>query len=285
MTRYLSQIRPGPARFPFVFALAAAVLTAASPSPGCAQEDYRSLDAGRPVRVTDAFPIKFMEWEIQFGLGGRWAETQRAASSALALEAGLLRNTSFGIEIVSAFERASGQSTAGVEAVSLHMLYNILRESWGSPAFAVKLDADVPVGGDLGRQDWLVSGELVASRSVADGIRVHANGGYASGAVSDGGDVWLAGVATDLAVGYSGRLLVADVVAEIPTHGGRSRVWLEIGARVQISNTSVIDVGLASRADEWRRHGANLEIVLGFSRSFGIRGLTRVPDLPPPQIH
>jgi hypothetical protein len=78
-------------------------------------------------------------------------------------------------------------------------------------------------------------------------------------------------------------MLVADVYTEIPASGGRSRLWLEVGARVQISNTSVLDLGLASRADEWRQ-GANVELVLGLSRTFGIRSLTRVPAMPPPEI-
>ena len=33
-----------------------------------AQEDFRSLDAGRPLKVTDAYPKKYLEWEFQFGL-------------------------------------------------------------------------------------------------------------------------------------------------------------------------------------------------------------------------
>ena len=37
-----------------------------------AQEDFRSLDAGRPLKVTDAYPKKFLEWEFQFGLQGGW---------------------------------------------------------------------------------------------------------------------------------------------------------------------------------------------------------------------
>ena len=37
-----------------------------------AQEDFRSLDARRPLKVTDAYPKKYLEWEFQFGLQGGW---------------------------------------------------------------------------------------------------------------------------------------------------------------------------------------------------------------------
>ena len=37
-----------------------------------AREGFLSLDAGRPLKVTDAYPKKYLEWEFQFGLqGGR----------------------------------------------------------------------------------------------------------------------------------------------------------------------------------------------------------------------
>ncbi len=42
-----------------------------------AQEDFRSLDAGRPLKVTDAYPKKYLEWEFQFGLQGGWTEGGR----------------------------------------------------------------------------------------------------------------------------------------------------------------------------------------------------------------
>lgn len=258
------------------------VLLATLSGDGAAQEDYRSLDAGRPIRVTDAFPLKFKEWEVQLGVRGRWADERRGAAGAIALEAGVLRNTSFGFELEPAIEREAGESVHGIESISLHVLHNIVRESWSSPAVAVRIDADAP-GGSLGREDWGIAGQLVATRSMASGLRLHANGGYHSATRRDGDDAWLAGIAADYALGFSGRLLVADVVTEIPTNGGRSRLWVEVGGRVQISNTSVLDLGLATRADQWRDR-ANVEFVIGLSRTFGIGALARVPAIPAPEI-
>jgi hypothetical protein len=43
-------------------ALVAAALAAVLASPLAAQEDYRGLDAGRPLRVMDAYPLSRFEW-------------------------------------------------------------------------------------------------------------------------------------------------------------------------------------------------------------------------------
>ena len=59
-----------------------------------AQEDFLSLDAGRPLKVTDAYPKKYLEWEFQFGLQGGWTEGgRRSLEGLLELETGLFRNS------------------------------------------------------------------------------------------------------------------------------------------------------------------------------------------------
>jgi hypothetical protein len=50
---------------------AAAVVAILSCREAIAQEDFRSLDAGRPLKVTDAYPKKYLEWELRLGLQGR----------------------------------------------------------------------------------------------------------------------------------------------------------------------------------------------------------------------
>ena len=58
--------------------------------------------------------------------------------------------------------------------------------------------------------------------------------------------------------------------------------WVEVGTRVQVSNWSVLDLGLSTRLDKWEAGNANLEIVIGFSRAFGIQG--NVDPYPNPSI-
>jgi hypothetical protein len=46
----------------------------------------------------------------------------------------------------------------------------------------------------------------------------------------------------------------------------------------------VIDVGLATRLDEWNDGTANIQLVVGVNWVFGIGGLVRVPEYPNPRI-
>ena len=85
-------------------------------------------------------------------------------------------------------------------------------------------------------------------------------------------------------MGFSSRLIMGDVYAEIPVDTGPTRTWAELGTRIQVSNLTVIDVGLATRLDEWNRGTGNIQLVLGVSRVFGIGGLVRVPEYPDPSI-
>lgn len=263
---------------------AAMALLLVGTGPAYAQEDYRSLDSGRPIRASDAVPLKLREFEFQLGLRGRFAERHSGAAGAIAFEAGILPNTGLGFEIEPAVERADGNSDAGIAGLSIHVMHAILREAWSRPAFALRLDAGVPVGGALGRDDWGIAGQIIATRRTASGLRLHANAGYQNASLDDGGDAWLVGLASDYALGFSGRMLVAGVSAEVPTRGHRTRLWFETGARIQISNTTVLDLGISTRADQWQNDGANVELIVGISRVLGIRALTPVPVLRPPAI-
>jgi hypothetical protein len=100
----------------------------------------------------------------------------------------------------------------------------------------------------------------------------------------DSGDYWRGGVAFDVPVGFSSRLIMGNVYTEIPVDTGVTRIWAELGGRLQLSNRTVLDVGLATRLDEWNRGAANVTLVAGLSRMFGIGGLMRVPDYPDPRI-
>ncbi|MCI0432873.1 MAG: hypothetical protein L0271_04385 [Gemmatimonadetes bacterium] len=251
-----------------------------------AQEDFRALDPGRPVRVTDAYPIKFLEWEIQFGTRGELSEGRRSAGGTLELELGLFRNFEIGVEAEPAYERVDGRSASGLEGVAGHIMFNFNQESWSVPAFAVRIDGHAPVRGDLGRAAWAWEARAIATRSFASRLRAHLNAGYLSAASEDGGDAWLGGLALDAPIGLFSRLIVADVWTEVPVHsGGRTRVLTELGTRLQITNNSVVDIGIGSRIDEWADGRGNIQLVLGISRVFGIGGFHRVPPWPDPRIH
>ena len=266
------------------FFLAVAVL-AASPHHAAAQEDFRSLDPDRPLHVTDAYPKKFMEWEFQVGLEGAWTQAGRRALGGLfELETGLFRNFEIGGGLELATEDEGGVSRTGIEAVELDALYNFNHESWAWPAVAVQIGAEIPVGGDLSRDDWALGADLILTRSFASRLRLHANSGYVIAARRDDDDYWRGGLAFDVPMGFGSRILLGDLYAEIPIDTGRTRVWAELGTRIQVSNVSVFDLGLATRLDEWEAGAANVRLVIGLSRVFGIGAWVDVPEYPNPRI-
>ena len=257
---------------------------AALPAPIAAQEDFRAAELDRPTRVEDAYPIKFREWEFQSGLRGSLGEGDRGLVGVLEFKGGLFRNGQMGIEIEGGVERPSGDGTGGgIESASVHVLYGLARETVSLPGVAVRLDASTPGAGAIGHDDWQLGVTGIATRSLGR-LRMHGNGGYRIAGEPDGGDYWRFGLGADYPLGLFSRAILADLYVEAPVSGGRARVWAEIGTRLQVSNWSVLDLGLATRLDEWDEGNANIEIVVGVSRAFGIAGLMRVPPYGDPTI-
>lgn len=261
------------------------LLVWALPGAAVAQEDFRNTDRGRPLLTEDAYPIEFREWEFELGGRGRLVEgeTGSGAGAAVGLKSGLFRNAQVGLEIETALEQQFGGTEFGLEGVGASLMYGVRRETWGGPALAARGDVHAPGSERLGRDDWAFDLTGIMTRSFGR-FRMHANGGHHFGGDGGDGDSWRVGVAVDYPVGLFSRLLMADVYAEIPAHGGRSRVWLEIGTRWQSTNVSVVDLGLATRLDEWEAGRANVELTVGIARAFGISGLVGVPPYPEPTL-
>ncbi len=262
--------------------LAAAV---AAVRPAAAQEDFRSADPDRPIRVEDAYPLKYLEWEWEIGTETRLAEGGTyAVAGLLEVKTGIARNWQVGIELHPAWERAAGLSTGGLEEFGAHVLFNLNQEGAVAPALAVRGDVVAPGAGDVGRSD--VGGRLkgMLTRGFGRG-RLHANGGYTWATTADGGDFWIAGLAFDYPIGLFSKSVLGDVYAEFPAGGTEVRVWAELGTRWQISNASVVDFGVTTRLDRWGDGVANIGFVIGIARVFGIPGLVRVPPYPNPRIN
>jgi hypothetical protein len=264
--------------------VSAALVAALAQGSGVrAQEDFRAADLDRPTKVEDANPIELRAWEIEVGSRASAREGSRRVETVVELKAGLLRNTQFGVELTPVLERvgSGGGTEAGLEAASAHLFYGLRRETVSGPALALRIDASTPGTGVVGHADPQLGFKGVASRSLGR-LRLHGNGGYVVATDADGGDYWRGGLGGDYPWGLFSRALLADVYAEIPTSGTRARVWTELGMRIQISNVSVLDVGLATRLDEWEAGDPNVELVLGLARVFGF-GVS-VDDHPNPSI-
>lgn len=254
-----------------------------SVSPLAAQEDFRSADPGRPILVEDAYPLKLYEWEFELGMRGDLAEEGSGLEAMAELKTGLFLNGQAGLEIEAGAEPLDDESRtlSGIETVRGHVLYNLNRETLSLPALAARIDLATPGTGSLGNEDWSVGLKGILTRSF-DRLRVHTNVGYVAASTEDGGDFWRLGVAFDYPIGLFSRAVMGDVYAELPVGTGRTRVWAEVGMRWQVSNVSVLDFGIASRLDEWETGNANLQLIVGISRVFGLAGQVAVPsDLDP----
>ncbi len=264
---------------------AAAAAFGVSPVPLVAQEDFRAADLDRPILVEDAQVIKFREWEMEFGGRGRLSEGGSGLTSIFEVKTGLFRNGQVGFEVEAGLEDGPGaDAQAGLESFHVHVLYNLRRETWSWPAVAVRVDGGTPGAGDLGREDWSAGVKGIVTRSF-DRLRLHGNGGYVFASDADGGDYWRLGVAFDYPIGLFSKAILGDVYVEIPADAGRSRVWVEIGTRWQTSNRGVLDFGIATRLDEWDAGNANVELIVGFARVFGLPGLLSVPPYPDPRLN
>ena len=258
-------------------------LLTATPLAADAQEDFRSADPDRPIRIEDANPIKFREWEFEVGSRGTLAEGPAdGLHGMLELKAGLFRNSQVGIALETAVRQSTlGTGTdAGLEAAEIHFLLGVMRETTSLPALAVKFGASAPGIGSVRNEDAQAGITGILTRSLGR-VRVHGNTGYTVASRVDGGDFWMLGLGSDYPIGLFSRAVLADIYAEIPVMGG-ARVWFDAGTRFQISNWSVLDLGLATRLDQWNDGVANVEVVIGVSRVFGIGG--RAPDYVRPTI-
>ena len=257
---------------------------AGATNPLIAQEDFQSLELDRPTRLEDAFPLKFREWEFELGTRADAADSGSGIFGLVEVKSGLFLNGEVGLGAeVGAQDGANGDTQSGLDQVAAHVLYSVRRQTWAAPALAVRLDVMTPGTGSLGRTDWGGGLRAMLTRSFGR-IRTTGNGGYVVNSAADGGDYLQLGLALDSPVGLSGRMLIGDVYAEIPTGSGRTRVWIEAGTRWQVGNNSVLDFGLATRLDEWDLGNANVELNVGISRVFGIPGLVSVPAYPRPSI-
>lgn len=240
-----------------------------APIDALAQAAFRSADPGRPIRVEDAQAMELREWEIEFGSKGSLVEgAGDGAHGVLEVKAGLFRNVQLGVGVESAIQQTGPGTVTGIEAFETHLLLGLRRETPGGPALAIRAGASTPGAGSLGRADPEATLTGILTRS-AGRLRVHANGGYTWASDVDGGSFWLAGVGGDYPVGFLSRSLLADLYVEFPDIGD-PRIWVDAGSRIQLSKKTVLDVGLATRIDRWSDGVSNLEIVLGFSRIFGL---------------
>ena len=247
-----------------------------------AQDGWYHVDTDHPLRVEDAYALKFNEWEWQLGSEGALGNATEVAA-VLELKTGLWWNLQVGAEAHLESARHDGSRAGGLEEISAHVLYNLNREGLRAPAIALRVDAHLPGAGEVGRSEVGARTALLVTRTLG-AQRTHFNVARRFEDLAETDDTWELGLGVERAIGLSGRSLLVDVFAEVPVSEGRTRAWLDLGSRIQVTRRSVLAVGLFTRLDRIGPEEARAGLRIGWTRSFGLSWLTRTPDYREPAL-
>ena len=227
-------------------------LAVAAPQAG-AQTDYYNTDAGRPIRVEDAYPVERRAFELQ--LAPLRLERSRGIYTwgvEPEVAFGLLPRTHLEIGFPLVLMDAAGtRSSSGLAGVELSMLHNLNVET-SVPALALVADLLLPAGG-FGPDRTYSSVKGIATKTFT-WMRFHANGQYTFGSASTspGPGVhlsrWMGGLAADKTFPLKSFLLTGEVVAEQPMETTEDVEWsAATGIRYQWSPRLAVDAGVGMR--------------------------------------
>jgi hypothetical protein len=222
-----------------------------------AQTDYFNTDAGRPIRVEDAYAIERRAIELQIaplrlererGNGYRWGMEPEIAF-------GLFPRTQFeiGFPLVHS-EGPRGVRTTALAGLEMSALYNFNAET-RLPALAVVADLVLPAG-PLGPTTGIPSFKAIATKTFP-WMRFHMNAqvtlaneeatGGMSGVTPPANaefSRWMAGIAVDRTLPLRSMLFTAELVTSEPFQAGSPQRWdVAGGSRIQLSPRVAFDVG------------------------------------------
>lgn len=254
--------------------LMVAVAAVTTASPAAAQTDYYNTDAGRPIRVEDAYPVERRAFELQLAP----LRLERARGSyAWGIEPevafGILPRTHVEVGFpLALIDAPASRTSVGLAGLELSVLHNLNVET-SIPALAIVADVLLPAGG-LGPEDAYPSVKGIATKTFS-WVRFHANGRYTFGNAPDAatsGAVhlsrWTAGLAADKTFPLRSLLLTGEVVADQPLEETEQVEWsTATGARYQLSPRWAVDAGvgvrLGSEARPWF-------VTVGSAYAFGL---------------
>lgn len=262
--------------------LAAGLLLSASAGGLAAQTDYYNTDAGRPVRIEDAYPTERYAFELQLAPLRLEREAGGVYSWSVEPEVayGILPQThvevGFPLLLRDPGEGGEEFGLAGIEVSALH---NLNVETRTLPAFAVAAEVLLPVG-EFHSGEVIPSVKGIATRTF-DLFRVHLNAQYSfasslpAGAAHEESSRWMAGVAVDKTFPLRSLLLIADLYAHEPLSEDGELAWnAGAGVRYQWSPRLALDAGLGKGLAGDDR---GWFLTLGSAYAFGVRSLIPVP--------
>ncbi|MBX7119182.1 MAG: hypothetical protein K1X31_09325 [Gemmatimonadaceae bacterium] len=228
-------------------------LLAAGASTLGAQTDFYNTDRARPLVTEDAVVIERRAFELQLAP----LTLTRAAAGAYGwglapeLAWGLAPRTQLGIALPLAFTDAAGaRPRAAIAGAEVELLHQLNAESTTLPAFALGVDALLPVG-PLGPARTLTTVRTVLTRTHGWG-RLHLNGAWTPGDALAPGDAavdhaarWSAGLALDHTFALRSTLVGVEATVAEPLVDGADAVWRAgAGLRRQATPRLAVDAGL-----------------------------------------
>jgi hypothetical protein len=239
----------------------------ATVTPASGQIDYRNLDRGRPVRVSDANVVERFAFELAVPYQVSWGGSGSAHLISPHLEHGIARNLMIGVGAEVVARRTGGFDAAS--RATIGALWNARRETPGAPAFSVGVEAELPLRSGESPGAGLM---VLATRSVGR-ARVHGNlvttvaVGERTGNRARVG--WWTGIAADYTLVRTSTVVAAELTVEQRYTGERLGWGLGVGARRQVTPTIVLHLG-GSRG---LHSGGGFDLRLGLSHAFAIAGL------------
>ena len=245
-------------------AVVATVVMAALPISAtrlAAQTDYYNTDAGRPLRIEDAYPVERRAFEIQAAP----LRLERARGGVYhwgiepELAFGVLPRTQIEVGVPFAYiDAGSAGRSAGIAGIEVAALHNLNTET-SIPALGVAGSVLIPAG-SLAPDDPYVSLKALGTRTFP-WMRFHLNVEHTFGSLPDQGpdgapadagaselSQWVVGIAADRVYPLRALLVSAEVFAREPMGADGELEWnTGAGVRYQLSPRFNLDAGVGRR--------------------------------------
>jgi hypothetical protein len=213
--------------------------------------DHDNLDPNRPIAMEDAYAIPKGEIGLESGVR---VNDRRESRTRVVFQPqiiyGAFNNTQIEIQgdLFSDPSSLVGANKSG--DLHLGVLYNFNTETLSLPAFAARIELDLPTGVDSQGVDTQLTG--IMTRSFGR-WRAHLNAGYTflgspQGQERNGTYRVIAAVSYPLGYPTSFRdTLIMDVYTrQSDLKGQRNNAGIEVGLRHQLSSRIVLDSGLGT---------------------------------------
>lgn len=242
--------------------------------PLYAQVDFRNTDRGRPILIEDAYPIEYLAFELQGGIGYEKDGGEDRLDFSPEFRFGAYKNLQLGIE-TSYTSLSDGRTSSGGSDTFLHAIYSINQEGLEIPALSIRLDGGIPTGG-LGTDHLHASATALTTKTFGS-LRLHSNLSYTIGPTAsegEGRDIsrYLYGLGIDYAWPLRFVMVMGDIVLIKPIDDQKSELLLELGTRMQIHPKWVLDAGIGTGA--LREEGSDVIATVGLTYIFGVRRIS-----------